>query len=87
MVSSIVIIDIQILNADLVSSKVDRRPTRGCYVFVGGNFVSWRSKKQNLVSHSSAELEYRAMAQLCEIIWMHQLLDEVGLKASLHSKL
>ncbi len=57
-------------------------------VFVGGNIVSWRSKKQNVVSRSSAESEYRAMAQsTCEIMWIHYLLTEVGLKSSLPAKL
>ena len=30
-------------------------------VFIGGNLVSWKNKKQNLVSRSSAESKYRAM--------------------------
>ena len=48
--------------ADCVGSKIDRRFTMGYCVFVGGNLVSWRSKKQNVVSRSSVESEYRAMA-------------------------
>ena len=49
-------------DADWVGSKVDRRSTSGFCIFVGGNLVSWRSKTQNVVSRSSAESEYRAMA-------------------------
>ena len=50
-------------NVDWVKSKEDRRSTSGYCVFVGGNQVSWKSKKQGVVSRSSVESEYRAMAQ------------------------
>ena len=49
------------IDADWVGSKEERRSTSGHCVFVGGNLVSWKSKKQGVVSGSSAESEYRAM--------------------------
>ena len=53
----------------------------------GGNLVSWKSKKQGVVSRSSAESEYRAMAQsMCEIMWLYQLLMEVGIKTVVPAK-
>ena len=53
-------------------------------MFVGGNLMFWRSKKQDVVSKSSAEAEYRAMSQsVQEIVWIHQLMKEVGLAMSL----
>ena len=64
------------------------RSISGYCVFVGGNLVSWKSKKQSVVSRSSAESEYRAVSQsACEIMWLHQFLVEVGIKTSVPSKL
>ena len=75
-------------DADWAGSMEDKRPTSSYCVFVGGNLVSWKSKKQSVVSRSSAVSEYRAMAQsACEIMWLHQLLAEVGMKTSVPAKL
>ena len=47
-------------------------------MFLGDNLVSWSSKRQNTVSHSSAEDEYRAVANaVAEASWLHQLLAEL----------
>ena len=50
--------------------------------------ISWKSKKQSIVSRCSMKLEYRAVTQfLCEIMWIRRLLMEVGIKTSVSSKL
>jgi hypothetical protein len=47
-------------------------------VFLGDNLVSWSSKRQNTVSRSSVEAEYRAVANgVAEATWLRQLLLEL----------
>ncbi|KAK3015974.1 hypothetical protein RJ639_007262 [Escallonia herrerae] len=48
-------------------SITDRRSTSGYCTYVWGNLVTWRSKKQYVVSRSSAEAEFRAIAlSICD---------------------
>ncbi|CAL5415338.1 unnamed protein product [Camellia sinensis] len=66
-------------DADWAGNNTDRRSTSGHFTFVGGNLVTWRSKKQKVVALSSAEAEFRAMNKgLCELLWLRKLLTEFG---------
>jgi len=68
-------------DADYARSIVDRRSTTGYCMFLGGNLVTWRSKKQNVVARSSAKAEFRAMAQgVCELLWMKITLHDLKIK-------
>ncbi|RVW12470.1 Retrovirus-related Pol polyprotein from transposon RE1 [Vitis vinifera] len=70
-------------DADWARNIIDRRSTFGYCSFVWGNLVTWRSKKQSVVARSSAEAEYRALAQgICEGIWIKRVLSELGQTSS-----
>jgi hypothetical protein len=51
-------------DSDWAGNAIDRKSTTGYCMFVNGNLVSWRSRKQHVTARSSAEAEYRAMDQL-----------------------
>ncbi|RVW60166.1 Retrovirus-related Pol polyprotein from transposon RE2 [Vitis vinifera] len=66
-------------DVDWAGAVDDRRSTSGYFTFVGGNLVTWKSKKQNVVTHSSAEVEFRGMTlRLCEALWLRLLLQDLG---------
>jgi hypothetical protein len=59
----------------------DRKSTTGFCTFVGGNLVTWKSKKQNVIARSRAEAEYRAMTSTAsELIWIKHLLRDMNIE-------
>lgn len=65
-------------DADWSGDPIDRQSTTG-YCFFFGSLISWRSKKQSLVSQSSTEVKYQALVDTTkELVWLRWLLKKMG---------
>lgn len=65
-------------DADWGSCKDSRHSTSGFCVFLGSSLISWKSRKQQVVSKSSAEAEYRSLSVVSdELFWLTNLLKEL----------
>ena len=68
-------------DSDYNSCPRTRRSLSAYMVLLGNSPVAWKTKKQDTVSHSSAEAEYRAMSDaLKELKWLKRLLEDLGVK-------
>ena len=68
-------------DADWAGTSDDKRSYCS---FVLGDLVTWKSKKQNVLSRSSAKAELRDTTHgICESIWLKMLLEEMGIKIQL----
>jgi len=70
-------------DTDWDGDRSTRRSTLGYFTFVEGNLVTWRSKKQNIVSRLSAEAEFRGITHgLREILWIQRVLRDLGVESA-----
>nr|GFB14305.1 ribonuclease H-like domain-containing protein [Tanacetum cinerariifolium] len=65
-------------DADWAGCPSSLRSTSGYCIFLGDNLLSWPSKWQHTISHSSSEAEYRGVANVvAETTWIHNLVLEL----------
>ncbi|CAL1373295.1 unnamed protein product [Linum trigynum] len=75
-------------DADYAGCPDTRKSTSGWCVRVGRSLVSWRCKKQDRVSKSSTEAEYRSMSDVSsELVWLQRLLKELGVNCKVPMQL
>ena len=66
-------------DADWAGDVDSRKSTSGYVFLLGGNVISWASKKQSVVALSTTEAEYIALCSATqEAIWLRRLLASVG---------
>lgn len=66
-------------DADWSACPITRRSLSAYVSFVGDSPVSWKTKNQGVASHSSAEAEYKVMAQATrEIKWLRRIMCDLG---------
>ena len=70
-------------DSDYATDLVSRKSTSGNAFFLRNGAISLCSKKQNTISLSSTEAEYKALTTLaCEAIWLKRCLQELGFYGS-----
>jgi hypothetical protein len=63
-------------DSDWVGNVADRMSTSGCCFSLGSTMISWSSKKQGSIAHSTAEAEYivekqcgsESYSQICSVL-------------------
>ncbi|KAJ0764103.1 putative RNA-directed DNA polymerase [Helianthus annuus] len=76
------------VDSDWGKCTMTRKSVTGFGIFLGDTLVSWKSKKQGIVSRSTAEAEYRAMCSAaCEVMWIKNILSELKVFCTLPMRL
>ena len=71
-------------DADWGGDNSDRKSTGAYIIYIGSNAISWSCKKQSTVARSSTEAEYRTIAfTTAELLWLQQLLNELGVPSTI----
>ena len=69
-------------DSDFAEDKKDRKSLSGFLCSVLGAPVSWSSRKQNIVSTSTTEAEFYALAEATkELLWLKELLTDFEVQA------
>jgi len=66
-------------DVDWACCPLTRRSLTDWIIFLGDSPISWKTKKQHIVSRSSVEVEYRSMAMTtCELKWLKGIFSNLN---------
>ncbi|MBW0464899.1 hypothetical protein O181_004614 [Austropuccinia psidii MF-1] len=66
---------------DWGNSLIDRRSVGGFALFLNHHLISWRTKKQQTLSHLTTEAKYKSLSDASKgILWFQQLLQEINIE-------
>nr|XP_016474718.1 PREDICTED: uncharacterized mitochondrial protein AtMg00810-like [Nicotiana tabacum] len=66
-------------DSDWAACPDSRKSVSGYLILLGNSPICWKSKKQETISLSSAEAEYRALKKVVgELVWLCRLLEELN---------
>ncbi|MBW0481426.1 hypothetical protein O181_021141 [Austropuccinia psidii MF-1] len=70
-------------DADWGNNPIDLRSVSGFTVSINLHFISWQSKKQQIVSHSTTEAKYKSLSNVTkETTWLMNIINKIRLNFS-----
>ena len=71
-------------DSDWASDPITRRSVTGYFFKLAGGPITWRSRAQTTVAHSSTEAEYMAMSDCShQVSWICNIFTELGIRLGL----
>jgi hypothetical protein len=68
-------------DSDWASDPITRRSVTGYFFQLAGGPITWKSRAQTTVAHSSTEAEYMALSDCsCQVSWIHNIFLELGIR-------
>ena len=68
-------------DSDFAGDKDSQKSVRGYGIYLLGCLIAWKSRGQKMVSLSSSEVEFLAIADVCtKILFVRNVLDFLGVK-------